>query len=293
MTEFRRVLFRSVQDIQATAFAQTGRNQGQAQSSNGGDDWKKKAKCHHCSKKGHIHPECPKLKNNEGNDDDDEQSNTPPQSEKSSFGKKSKKKSKRVTLAQTNTPDNDSNDDDSVDYNFCNIKRTGRKGINLKDSILLNNQSTMDLFCNKRLASFIWTVANHMTVHGNDRSLTTNCMAHVNNYGNVWFNDQAITNVLSLKLVQEKFNVTYDGQNNHSVFTVHKPDGKQVHFVMHPNGLHYHNTREWNLMLVSTVKQNEEGYTPCQVASAKAAQELQATVGYPSTHNLKAILNSN
>ena len=66
-----------VQDVQATAFAQTGRNQGQNQSSSANDDWKKKAKCQHCRKKGHIHPECPKLKEDNANDDDDEQSSTP------------------------------------------------------------------------------------------------------------------------------------------------------------------------------------------------------------------------
>ena len=107
------------QDVQTTTFAQTGKNQGQAQSSNGGDNWKKKAKCHHCRKKGHIHPECPKLKDNDGNDDDDEESNAPNQSEKSASGKKSKKKSnKQVNLAQSNTLDNDSDDDDSVDYDL-------------------------------------------------------------------------------------------------------------------------------------------------------------------------------
>ena len=72
----------------------------------------------------------------------------------------------------------------------------------------------------------------------------------------------------------EKFDVTYDGYKNHSIFTMHKPDGKQVHFVMHPDGLYYHNTRQWDLTLVSTVEQNKEGFIPCQVASTKAAQEL-------------------
>jgi len=144
-------------------------------------------------------------------------------------------------------------------------------GIDLRDSILLNNQSTVDLFCNSRLVSSIWTINHSMTIHGNGGSLTTYQKAHVKSYGDVWFNDCVITNVLSLKKVWEKFNVMYDGKKDCSVFTVHKPDGKQVHFVMHPDGLHYHNTKQWDLMLVSTVEQNREGFTPRQVASAKAA----------------------
>ena len=110
-----------------------------------------------------------------------------------------------------------------------------------------------------------------MTVHGNGGYLTTYQKAHVKNYGDVWFEDRAITNVFSLKNMREKFEVTYNGKNDRSVFTMHKPDGKQVHFKMHPDRLHYHDTKKKNLTLVSTVEQNKEGFTPHQVASAKAA----------------------
>ena len=70
--------------------------------------------------------------------------------------------------------------------------------------------------------------------------------------------------------------MTYDGDSKNSVFTVHKPDGKQVHFWMHPDGLHYHDPKQKHMALINTIKKNKDGFTPCQIASAKATHKLQA-----------------
>jgi hypothetical protein len=57
------------------------------------------------------------------------------------------------------------------------------------------------------------------------------------------------TNILSLKKnVRKKFHVTYDSQGE-GAFIVHKPIGIDVHFTVHANGLHYHDTA------ATTVKQ--------------------------------------
>ena len=73
----------------------------------------------------------------------------------------------------------------------------------------------------------------------------------------------AITNILCLKNVKHKYRVTYDSLTD-GVFTVHKP-GQQLHFVMHKDGLHYHNTRNREITLVQTVQENEEGYSQRQI----------------------------
>ena len=49
-----------------------------------------------------------------------------------------------------------------------------------------------------------------MTVKRNGGDLKTHQKAHVENYGEVWFDERAITNIMSLKNVKEKFIVTYD-----------------------------------------------------------------------------------
>ena len=77
--------------------------------------------------------------------------------------------------------------------------------------------------------------------YGNGGSLTTNGQENLKNYGEVWFDERAITNILCLKNMKNKYRVTYDSAQN-GTFEVHKPD-VQLHFVMHQDGMHYHNTK--------------------------------------------------
>ena len=102
-----------------------------------------------------------------------------------------------------------------------------------------------------------------MSKKGNGGSITTNIIGYLKNYGNVWFDERAITNILCLKNVKHKYRVTYDSSTD-GVFTVHKP-GQQLHFVMHNNGLQYHDTINCEITLVQTVQENEEGYSQRQI----------------------------
>ena len=91
-----------------------------------------------------------------------------------------------------------------------------------------------------------------MSVNGNGGSITTNKKGHLKHYGDVWFDKRSITNILCLKNVKQKYRVTYDSSTD-GVFTVHKP-GELLHFVMHKDGLHYHDTRNREIALEQTVK---------------------------------------
>jgi hypothetical protein len=166
--------------------------------------------------------------------------------------------------------------------------------MNLRDMILLNSQSTVDLFCNRKLVSGVWeTTDESMTVHGNGGTLSTKIEAHVTNYSDVWFDTKAITNILSLKNVREKFHVTYDSHSKGS-FIVHKPNGIDTHFAMQANDLHYHeDTNNRQLKMVSTVKSESKGFSKRQLKQAKTARDFQAKVRHPSTSDLKAISQSN
>ena len=130
-----------------------------------------------------------------------------------------------------------------------------------------------------------------MSVKGNGGSITTNKKGHFKNYGDVWFHERAITNILCLKNVNEKYRVTYDISAD-GVFAVHKP-GELLHFVMHKYGLHYHFTRNRKITLVQKVQENEEGYSQRHIQDAKKDRDLYAKVGYPSTRDFHQIISQN
>ena len=79
------------------------------------------------------------------------------------------------------------------------------------------------------------------------------------NYGDVWFDERAITNILCLKNIRKKDRVTYDSAEN-GTFMVHKPNAR-LHFVMHQDGLHYLDTKNLEVTLIQTVQENEKGYS--------------------------------
>ena len=91
--------------------------------------------------------------------------------------------------------------------------------------------------------------------------------------------------------MKQKYRVTYDSSTD-GVFTVHKP-GQLLHFVMHKDGLHYHDTRNHEITLVQTVQENEEGYIQRQIQDAKKARDLYAKVGYPSARNFQQMISLN
>ena len=91
--------------------------------------------------------------------------------------------------------------------------------------------------------------------------------------------------------VKHKYRVTYDSSTD-GVFTVHNP-GQQLHFVMHNDGLHYHDTRNREITLVQTMQETEEGYSQRQIQDSKKAHYLYVKVGYPSARDFKNIISNN
>ena len=130
-----------------------------------------------------------------------------------------------------------------------------------------------------------------MSVKGNGGSITTNKIAYLKNYGDVWFDERAITNILCLKNVKHKYRVNNDSSTD-GLFTMHKP-GQQLHFVMHKDGLHYHDTRNCDITLVQIVQENEEGYRQRQIQDAKKARDVYVKVRYPSARDFQNIISNN
>ena len=91
--------------------------------------------------------------------------------------------------------------------------------------------------------------------------------------------------------MKKRYWVTYDSAEN-GTFTVHKPDA-QLHFVMHQDGLHYHDTKNREVTLIQTLQEKEEDYRKIQIKDAQEARDLYAKVGYPSPRDFQKLIAKN
>ena len=106
-----------------------------------------------------------------------------------------------------------------------------------------------------------------MRIQCNAGICVTNMVGDVPGYGPVWFDKDAIANILSLKLVRENDHITDNSVGEYG-FVVMKPNGERFKFQQSESGLHYldvlkkqGNIKEEHTFLVNTVAQNQEKYT--------------------------------
>jgi Reverse transcriptase (RNA-dependent DNA polymerase) len=159
--------------------------------------------------------------------------------------------------------------------------------------ILLDSQSTIDVFSNKDLLCNVRTVDTKMFIHCNAGVATTTQMGDLPNYGAVWYHPDGIANILSLSRVRANgYHVTYDSDNGNQ-FVVHKPNGTQRCFQQSPNGLFYSDTAETSTVLINTVDDNKSKFTNRDYSRAVLARTIQKTIGRPSTATFITIVEGN
>ena len=138
----------------------------------------------------------------ENDDNKKEEDNKP---DKKSFNKKLNSKNKSVQF--TNVIDTDKENNEEVcasQYNFAFNTHISTSD-DLRHLLLLDNQSTCDIFCNPKLLKNIHSTPNSMSIKGNGGRITTNKIGYLKNYGKVWFDEHAITNIFCLKNVKHKY----------------------------------------------------------------------------------------
>ena len=138
-----------------------------------------------------------------------------------------------------------------------------------------------------------------MRIQCNAGIRVTNLVGDLPRYGPVWFDPRAIVNVLSLKLVKEKYHIEYNSAKGDG-FVVTKPTGEKFKFIQSGLGLHYLDTMVQDTnksvnttLVVNMVKENKKNYTNNDYLCALRAWELQVTMGGPSTATFVEALKIN
>jgi hypothetical protein len=180
-----------------------------------------------------------------------------------------------------------------MDMTFKQSKK-GLRGFDLREVVLLDNQSTVDVFCNKKLVKNIRLAPEPLTLKSNGGELLISHIADVADYYEpVWFSKQAIANIFSLKTMKKQYKVTYDSVEES--FVVHREvvGLPNLSFKEHSNGLHFFDPRQADFAFVETVESNMQLFSKRQIARADKARSLYASLGFPSKQDFLWILRFN
>ena len=254
-------------------------------------------------------------------DDDDNKSRASTANSIKKLSKDMKSMKKQFTtintqLQQLNEDDSDLSDDDeeeashfqigSKGFQFAQLeqdfeptiaklfKQAHNTELDLREIILLDSQSTMDLICNPDLVENSFKTNQTMNLRSNGGTMAVSRKARIPGYhADVWFSKKAITNIVALKNLIKQYRVTYDSDD--LMFVVHRePAGKpNMQFRMHESGLHYFDPRDESFSFVNTVSENKKNFTKRQIQRAEVARALYAKLSYPSMKDYKWVIRSN
>ena len=88
------------------------------------------------------------------------------------------------------------NHNSAIEISQANIKQAEI----MKENIILDNGSTIDLFMNKEFIQDIRAADQPMELHTNTGSKMNNNNVTVTSFGEVWYDEDAIANIFSLKI---------------------------------------------------------------------------------------------
>jgi len=297
-----------------------GRAKGNQSSKYDKQHWADKI-CFNCGKKGHPAWSCDK-------DDDDTKSTTSTADsvkqltkEMKSIKKKFSTVNAQLKLKQVQEEDSDLSESEDEDGSshfqvgdtssfqfaqleddfdpkiaklFKQLHKNRPKELDLREVILLDSQSTMDLICNPKLVKETFKSNTSMRLQSNGGTMAITRKAKLNGYNaEVWFSKRAITNIIALKNLILQYRVTYD--SNDQMFVVHRESaGKpNMQFRMHSSGLHYFDPRDKSFVFFSTVAENKKDFTKRQIQRAEVAKSLYAKLAFPSPADFKWVVRSN
>ena len=156
--------------------------------------------------------------------------------------------------------------------------------------LLMDNQSTVDIFCNPDLLHNVRETNTLMTISTNGGGLQTSCMGTLKNYGDVWYHEKALTNIVGLNnLIKKGYHVSFDSDVANQ-FTVTKHNGDTINFYPSKDGLYYHDTRVNGVTLLNVVSENAAKYSGRQLKRARQAMSTYVKTCWPSPDDYRTMV---
>jgi len=131
--------------------------------------------------------------------------------------------------------------------------------------ILLDSQSTVDMFMNKKLLKNIQDAKR--LLHCNAIVAIVNKLTDLPGYGTVWFYKDGIASILLLNNVKKKYRVTYDS-TAYDCFEVHKADSTKCVFKPSKKVLFYFSVSN-GITLVTTIEDKTSKFIVREYSNAK------------------------
>lgn len=243
--------------------------------------------CFNCGEKGHYANECTKPKKSTDKDDDKEGDD------------KGRNSADATTLLNNAVANGEFDDDNSYGFYFhqqhnsvCLQNKVNDPNVS-HTWILLDNQSTIDVFSNSDLLTNIREGVGRMNIHCNAGVKVVNQIGELAGYGTVWYNPDGIANILSMSRVIEKgHKVQYDSENGNQ-FVVTKSDGTKRVFRASDTGLYYFDAAPEAHAFITTVAQNKDKYTNRDYNRALLARKIQQRIGRPGTRYYINLVDNN
>ena len=158
-------------------------------------------------------------------------------------------------------------------------------------AILLDSESTCSIFRDSSLLSDIKDTDPPLVLNTNGGPHTSSKTGTYHGLGSpltVWFNPNSIANVLALRDVRRRVQVTLDTAQE-LAFLVHIPDAPPIRFIEHDTGLYIHQPDNKDVKLpvtaysyLQTVAKNRDLFTRREVRGADKARALYRHIGRPS-----------
>ena len=184
-------------------------------------------------------------------------------------------------------------------WHFFNLLSAQDK--DLVEQIIIDSGSSTDLFCNGKWLEEIQSDPASVNFTTNAGQFRVDKMGTLPDYGKVSYHKDAVTNIMSLAKLCDKYRVTFDSLKD-DAFYVHT-DKRVIRFGRNDSNLYAHTpsrmmTQHSHLQQarqthVQTVQENMKFHTPREIKRAKQARDLLATLGSPSIQDLKTALATN